>query len=170
MAEVIFFFFRSSDYFMTLIYGLDGSGAVGGSSAAEVAGNSLMVTVTRLVVTSVTTTSLQLDLISGRQPGPPSTGPRGGSAGGAEDPTSVGGEADVASAGLVSAGEAGIFAASLVDKASVEGWFCSASALLGAEVVEEVFLGPTVEHGRGLKGSGPMHCSPNGFPYIGSPA
>lgn len=43
-----------------------------GPEAGE--GNSLMVTVTRLVVTSVTTTSLQLGAISGCQSGSPSAG------------------------------------------------------------------------------------------------
>lgn len=45
-------------------------------------GNSLMVTVSRLVVTSVTTTSVQLGAISGRQPGSPSAGTLWDSAGG----------------------------------------------------------------------------------------
>lgn len=44
-------------------------------------GNSLMVTVTRLVVTSVTTTSLQLGAISGCQSVSPSAGTLGGSVG-----------------------------------------------------------------------------------------
>lgn len=44
-------------------------------------GNSFMVTVTRLVVTSVTTTSLQLGAISGCQLGSPSAGTFLGSAG-----------------------------------------------------------------------------------------
>lgn len=50
-----------------------------GHEAGE--GNSLMVTVTRFVVTSVTTTSLQLGAISGCQSGSPSAGTRLGSAG-----------------------------------------------------------------------------------------
>lgn len=45
-------------------------------------GNSFMVTVTRLVVTSVTTTSLQLGAISGCQSGSPSAGTLLDSAGG----------------------------------------------------------------------------------------
>lgn len=50
-----------------------------GQEAGE--GNSFMVTVTRLVVTSVTTTSLQLGAISGCQSGSPSAGTLWGSAG-----------------------------------------------------------------------------------------
>lgn len=50
-----------------------------GQEAGE--GNSFMVTVTRLVVTSVTTTSLQLGAISGCQSGSPSAGTLLGSAG-----------------------------------------------------------------------------------------
>lgn len=50
-----------------------------GHEAGE--GNSFIVTVTRLVVTSVTTTSLQLGAISGCQSGSPSAGTLGGSAG-----------------------------------------------------------------------------------------
>lgn len=50
-----------------------------GQEAGE--GNSFMVTVTRLVVTSVTTTSLQLGAISGYQSGSPSAGTLLGSAG-----------------------------------------------------------------------------------------
>lgn len=74
-------------------YGLGGEGSseevLGGGEEAssELAegeageGNSFMVTVTRLVVTSVTTTSLQLGAISGCQSGSPSAGTLLGSAG-----------------------------------------------------------------------------------------
>lgn len=58
------------------------SGLAEGDAGPEAGeGNSLMVTVTRLVVTSVTTTSLQLGDISGCQSGSPSAGTRRGSTG-----------------------------------------------------------------------------------------
>lgn len=58
------------------------SGLVEGEAGQEEGeGNSFMVTVTRLVVTSVTTTSLQLGAISGCQSGSPSMGTLLGSAG-----------------------------------------------------------------------------------------
>lgn len=51
------------------------SGLAEGEAGPEAGeGNSFMVTVTRLVVTSVTTTSLQLGAISGCQSGSPSAG------------------------------------------------------------------------------------------------
>lgn len=51
------------------------SGLAEGEAGQEAGdGNSFMVTVTRLVVTSVTTTSLQLGAISGCQSGSPSAG------------------------------------------------------------------------------------------------
>ncbi len=64
-----------------------------GQEAGE--GNSFMVTVTRLVVTSVTTTSLQLGAISGCQSGSPSAGTLLGSA-----------EAELWSPGVTEAGGA----------------------------------------------------------------
>lgn len=58
------------------------SGLAEGEAGPEAGeGNSLMVTVTRLVVTSVTTTSLQLGAISGCQSGSPSAGTLWGSTG-----------------------------------------------------------------------------------------
>lgn len=58
------------------------SGLAEGEAGQEAGdGNSFMVTVTRLVVTSVTTTSLQLGAISGCQSGSPSAGTLGGSVG-----------------------------------------------------------------------------------------
>lgn len=58
------------------------SGLAEGEAGPEAGeGNSFMVTVTRLVVTSVTTTSLQLGAISGCQSGSPSAGTLLGSAG-----------------------------------------------------------------------------------------
>lgn len=61
------------------------SGADEGEEGHEAwEGNSFMVTVTRLVVTSVTTTSLQLGAISGCQSGSPSAGTLWGSAAAAE--------------------------------------------------------------------------------------
>lgn len=58
------------------------SGAAEGDAGQdEGEGNSLMVTVRRLVVTSVTTTSWQLGAISGRQSGSPSAGTLWGSEG-----------------------------------------------------------------------------------------
>lgn len=64
---------RGEEAFSGLAEGEDGH------EAGE--GNSFMVTVTRLVVTSVTTTSLQLGAISGCQSGSPSAGTLWGSAG-----------------------------------------------------------------------------------------
>lgn len=71
--------------------GTEGSSGVASEGAPEASsgladgdageGNSLMVTVTRLVVTSVTTTSLQPGAISGCQLGSPSAGARFDSAG-----------------------------------------------------------------------------------------
>lgn len=59
-----------------------GEEALSGLAEGEAGeGNSFMVTVTRLVVTSVTTTSLQLGAISGCQSGSPSAGTLWGSAG-----------------------------------------------------------------------------------------
>lgn len=83
--------------FFFIVYGLAGEGsseemAGGGGEAFSGAeegeagpeageGNSFIVTVTRLVVTSVTTTSLQLGPICGCQSGSPSTGTLCGSLG-----------------------------------------------------------------------------------------
>lgn len=64
---------------------LSGAGEAGHEAGD---GNSFMVTVTRLVVTSVTTTSLQLGAISGCQSGSPSAGTLLGSA--AAEPWSPG--------------------------------------------------------------------------------
>jgi len=61
--------------------GSSGEGAEGEAGPEAGEGNSLMVTVTRLVVTSVTTTSLQLGAISGCQLGSPSAGALWGSTG-----------------------------------------------------------------------------------------
>lgn len=77
---------RSTASQLLIFYGLDvegsleevlrgGGGVSSGLPEGEAGeGNSLMVTVTRLVVTSVTTTSLQLGAISGCQSGSPSAG------------------------------------------------------------------------------------------------
>lgn len=59
--------------------GEEASSGIADGDAGE--GNSFMVTVTRLVVTSVTTTSLQLGAISGCQSGSPSAGTLFNSAG-----------------------------------------------------------------------------------------
>lgn len=62
--------------------GVEAFSSLAGEAGSDAGvGNSLMVTVTRLVVTSVTTTSLQLGTISGCQSGSPSVGTLGGSAG-----------------------------------------------------------------------------------------
>lgn len=98
MATLASYFFPSSMAIGFMIfYGLGGEGssegALGGGEEASSRlaegeagqeageGNSFMVTVTRLVVTSVTTTSLQLGAISGCQSGSPSAGTLLGSAG-----------------------------------------------------------------------------------------